>query len=246
MGELNPEQFRASLAERLSSLSIPFDDAGLDRLLTHARLLDEWAGRMNLVGLKDRARWVDELYADSARLLPNLAAVKGPAVDIGSGAGFPGLVGAALDPARRWTLLDSNGKRHSFLIAAIDAMRAANASAMLIRAEEFGRDPTRRGRAGAAVFKALGRWSAGLELAMPLVKVGGLAAFFAGKDPPEPAALERVSRKLGGGAIRVEQYRLPGAEHPRHIVVVEKAAPTPAHYPRKVGEPERRPLDELI
>jgi 16S rRNA (guanine527-N7)-methyltransferase len=238
--------FRAAMADGLTGLAVLADSAAIDRLLAHARLLDERAAVMNLVGLSDRARWVDELYADSARLFPAIAGVKGSAVDIGSGAGFPGLVLAALEPERKWTLLDSHGKKCAFLEEAVAAMGLKNVTVARLRAEEFGRDGANREKHGVAVFKALARWSVGLELALPLLKIGGTAAFFAGKDPPEPAALARVAGKLGGGPARVEPYRLPGAEHDRHVIVIEKVAATPAHYPRRTGEPEKRPLEEML
>jgi 16S rRNA (guanine527-N7)-methyltransferase len=242
---LDPDAFRALLAERLAELSIPADAAALDRLTAHARLLDEWSARMNLVGLKDRGRWVDELYADSARLLPVLAAVPGPAVDLGSGAGFPGLVPAALEPHRAWLLVDSHAKKHLFQAAAVRAMGLDNVSTLRVRAEDFGRGRKRRETFAVAVFKALAPWPAGLEMSLPAVRVGGIVAFFAGKDPPEPAALARVAGKLGGGTARVEPYRLPDAEHPRHIVTVQKIAPTPAQFPRRVGDPRKRPLERI-
>jgi 16S rRNA (guanine527-N7)-methyltransferase len=218
-----------------------FGPDAVRRLSTHARLLAEWSGRMNLVGLKDAGRAVEELYADSARLLPAIEPTTGPVVDLGSGAGFPGLVLAALRPQREFILVDSNGKKCSFLAAAIPAMGLPRVNMIQARLEEFGR-MGKRGRCGAAVSKAFGPWAVGLELAMPLIQPGGRVAFFAGSEPPAPAEIQPVVDLLGGGTVEVTPYRLTGAESDRHIVTVTKTGFTADLYPRAVGVPDKRPL----
>lgn len=244
MDTLDPAAFAALLNDRFAQAAIPADADALGRLLTHAQMLEDWSARMNLVGLKDRARWVDELYLDSALLLSAVDAAEGTMIDLGSGAGFPGLVLAALRPRREVLLVDSNGKKTAFLSAAIEAMKLPAANVAQVRLEEFARGG-RRGRCGAAVFKALGKWSVGLELATPLVRIGGRVVFLQGKDPPAAGVLQGVVDRPGGGTAEICPYRLPGADHDRHIVTVVKAGATPAEYPRKVGIPERKPLDEL-
>jgi 16S rRNA (guanine527-N7)-methyltransferase len=245
MESLDPAVFRDRLSAGLADAGLPADPEAVDRLVRHARLLDEWTARMNLVGLKDRLRWVDELYLDSARMLPAVTGdgrrEDGPAADLGSGAGFPGLVLAAFRPEREWLLIDSNGKKTSFLSAAAEAMGLLRAEVVQTRLEEFGRGP-HRGRLSAAVFKALGPWAVGMELAMPLVRPGGTVAFFQGRDPPTPGAVQAVAGLLGGGTVGITTYRLPGADADRHVVRVVKTGPTPRSYPRKVGIPERQPL----
>jgi len=239
---IDSDRWKSSLIARLTACDLPADSAFADRLCVHAKLLEEWSQRMNLVGLADTDQWIEDLYVDSARLLPALAGVVGPIVDLGSGAGFPGLVIAAADPNREVMLVDSINKKCSFLAAAAEAMGLPKASAHPVRLEELGSMMRRRETFGAAVFKALGPWAVGLELAMPLVKPLGRVVFLQGKDAPPKVGLESVVERLGGGTATCVAYGQPDRPLPRHIVTVVKTGRTSTLYPRGVGVPAKKPL----
>jgi 16S rRNA (guanine527-N7)-methyltransferase len=166
--------------------------------------------------------------------------------DVGSGAGFPGLVLAAALPETRVDLIESVGRKCEFIGRAIEAAALANARAVCERAEAWaGKVPPDGGREayGVVTARAVGRLSTLAELAAPLLVEGGVLAAWKGRrDPGEEAELERASEQL---AMTAEEVRwvgpYAGSEH-RHIHLIRKTGPTPAAFPRRPGMAKKRPF----
>jgi len=165
-------------------------------------------------------------------------------VDVGSGAGFPGLPLAALYPDKRFLLTDSLRKRVEFAAFAAASLGLDNVDTIHTRAEKAGRDPARREFFDLALCRAVGKLPVILEYCLPLVRVGGAAVFY--KTAPAKAEIEDSElalRLLGGAkAVRTTEYKdlLPGRRHALYIVEKEKA--TPKTYPRREGTPAKDPL----
>ena len=165
-------------------------------------------------------------------------------VDVGSGAGFPGLPLALLYPEKNFLLLDSLRKRVDFSGFAAAALGCGNVDVLHERAEKAGRDPALRERFDLSLCRAVGKLSVILEYCLPLVRVGGAAIFY--KTVPAKGEIEEslLARELLGGAadVRIETYKdiLPGRNHALYIVRKEKT--TPEHYPRREGVPLQVPL----
>ena len=166
------------------------------------------------------------------------------AIDLGSGGGLPGLPLAMALPETHWTLVDSVGKKAAILGEFVEALGLANVAVIADRAEALGRDPTHRGRYDLATARACAALPVLAELALPLVVTGGWLLAWKG---PLSEADEEVRRgrvaigQLGGGRLRIADSGVPALGGHR-FVIVPKERDTDARFPRRAGEPGRRPL----
>jgi 16S rRNA (guanine527-N7)-methyltransferase len=218
-------RFVAAHAARISLTAITGPDDMLDRHLSDSIALAVLAG----VAECDPA-------GDAAPSAPRRI------VDIGSGAGFPGLPIAILAPACRVTLVEARAKKAAVLREAARVLDLANVSVECARAEALGRDPAHREAYERAVARALGPLPVVLECALPLVAVGGLLIAPRGaRAASEVEQAAGVPERLGGRLAGLSSYRLlSGLAFT--AVVVEKTGPTPDRFPRRPGVPARRPL----
>lgn len=163
-------------------------------------------------------------------------------IDIGTGAGFPGMVLAIARPALSVTLLDSTRKKTVFLT---DAARehAPNTKVLCARAEEAGHDPQLREQFDVAVARAVGSFSELCELCLPFVKVGGSVLLWRGQEAHEELRRsQKALRMLKARARVLCAYRLSEHEMQYHLTLIEKLKSTPGTYPRRVGIPKQQPL----
>lgn len=206
-------------------------------------MLAEANARMNLTRVPDDPREaVDRNYLDCIAVLTAGAFEARTAVDVGSGAGFPGIPLAIMRPDIRFTLLDSLGKRVEFLQSVIDAL-GLNACAVHRRAEDAARDPSLRERFDLAFARAVAPMNVLCEYLLPFVRVGG--SMIALKGPTLDAELDDAgfaSRALGGEIVGMRALDIPGRDWDHRAAFIRKVSPTPDRYPRKAGLPEKRPL----
>ena len=232
---------RHRLLAGLRAMGLPEDERGAKLLARFHDMLLVANARTNLTRVPaDISEAVDRNYLDSLAALPLLSGVR-DCVDVGSGAGFPGIPLSAFLPEARFVLMDSLGKRVDFLQMAIDAL-GLNADAVQLRAEDAGRGGLRE-MFDAAISRAVAPMNVLSELLLPLVRVGGRA--LALKGPGAEAELrdaEGAIALLGGRVADVRTVDIPGRDWGHNIVVLEKIAPTPDNYPRRAGIPEKRPL----
>ncbi len=171
------------------------------------------------------------------RYIPEQASV----IDIGSGAGFPGLALKIVRPDLDITLLDSVKKKVDFLRSALNLLAFDRACAIQGRAEELGRDPAYRDHFDVAVARAVTALPALLELSLPLVRPGGLFIAMKGQDD-EISESERVLGLLKGKLKDVVRYQLPDTDQPRSLVIIQKLERTPSRYPRRMAVIKKNPL----
>lgn len=228
---------RVLLKESAAAFGVAVDDTAAERLDVYARLLVEWNERMNLTAITDPEGIVLKHFADSLAAAPLLPKGACSLIDVGTGAGFPGLPLAIVRGDIHLTLLDSLNKRLVFLE---EVCRAVDVDAVRVhaRAEEGGRNPALRERFDVATARAVAGLPMLCELCLPFVKTGG--RFLALKGPDAPREREEAARAvtvLGGRFGKGAAVTLPnpseqGGTSERHILVVEKMAPTPPKYPR--------------
>jgi 16S rRNA (guanine527-N7)-methyltransferase len=231
------------------ALDIALDAGQLDRFRSYGELLLEWNERMNLTAITDPAGVQALHFLDALALVPAIrawcraAALDDPTlIDVGSGAGLPGLALKLALPSLRVTLLDGTGKRVAFLRHTIDALGLRGIGAVQGRAEELARDPGWRESFDLATARALARLPTLLEWCLPFARVGALLlAPKAGDLAAEVQDGLRAAALLGGRVAAVRPVDLPDLPG-RALVLVDKVAPTPRRYPRAAGLPSKHPL----
>ena len=230
---------RATLEQGLPALGL--GPELIEPLEAFSRMLLEKNQVMNLTAITD-PRDVAVLHLLDSLALTGLAGLEGrTVVDVGTGAGFPGVPLAIARPSARVTLLDSLGKRVDFLRESCRALGLDNVECVHGRAEEFAGE--RRETFDLAVSRAVAALPVLCELCLPLVKVGG--AFWAMKsvDTEEEISASKTAVKVLGGRIQaVSDYTIPTTEVVHRVVCIQKTAPTPKKYPRRFALIKKQPL----
>jgi 16S rRNA (guanine527-N7)-methyltransferase len=232
-------------------LGIRLSDDQLGRFQIYYETLIDWNRRSNLTRITDYEEVQVKHFLDSLScwlaiqrmpgLPANRAAVDFQTIDVGSGAGFPGLALKLILPALRLTLLEATGKKVEFLEFLVERLELSQVRVIKARAEELGQDPLHRERYALVLARAVAHMATLAELT--LVHVGGWVIAQKGADPlAEIEAARNAIISLGGQVQEIFPVQVPELEATRHLVVLEKVSPTPAKYPRRPGMPAKRPL----
>ena len=224
----------------LEAMGLPCPERALQSFRIYYDLLAERNRVMNLTAISGEDESATKHFLDSAAPLLKFPLAGKRVVDVGSGAGFPGLPLRILEPDMHLTLLDAQQKRVGFLQEVCDALGFSDVRCIHARAEEIG---TARECFDYALARAVARLNLLAELCLPYVKVGG--AFLALKGPGAAEELEEAQHAiaaLGGKAEEVFDYSLPGEPMQHKIVVIRKTAPTPKQYPRRFAQIKKSPL----
>lgn len=228
-------EFQSSLIEEGKKLDLVFSDLMVKQLTDYGALLVEWNQKMNLTGITDPKEVALKHMIDSAigaQWMPRGAKV----IDVGTGAGFPGLVLKIVRPDLEVVLLDSLNKRLRFLSVVIETLELERISVIHSRAEDGAHQKELRESFDIAVSRAVASLPILAEYCFPFVKLGG--EFLAWKGPKgqgEVLESENAFKILGGKLKKVEAISLPGADEPRLMIRVEKIKKTDLKYPRKPG-----------
>lgn len=215
----------------------------LDQLARYADLLLDWNQRINLTALRSPEEvWVRHFWDSLTCLRAMRGTTMARVVDVGTGAGFPGLVLKIACPEMHLTLIESVRKKANFCAQAVRTLGLADVEIRVARAEEAGRLPEYREQFDWAVARAVAPMPVLAEYLLPLVRVGGKMLAQKGWDGAQEARqAEHALTVLGGGLERVIPVTLPGLQ-PRTLIVAAKVRPTPDRYPRRPGIPAKRPL----
>ncbi|KAK3248403.1 hypothetical protein CYMTET_42129 [Cymbomonas tetramitiformis] len=206
---------------------------------------------LNLTAIRDKDDAYIRHVADSLALLPVIEKYAThtnglKVIDVGSGAGLPGMILAIVRPDWSVTLLDTLGKRINFINSAAQEIGVGNARGLWARAEDAGKNKAgfeEREAHDVVIARAVAEMRILAELCLPLVPVGGIWVAAKGVDPSaELAASEKAIEELGGELVAIERVGSQAPEGYRTAVIVRKVRPTPAKYPRRAGLPNKRPL----
>jgi 16S rRNA (guanine527-N7)-methyltransferase len=204
----------------------------------------EWNSRMNLTAIRDREGIRTKHFLDSLSCI--LAFRERPPerlIDIGTGAGFPGIPLKIIYPRMKLTLVESVGKKLEFCRHIVETLDLEDVTLLQARAEALGQDRAHRERYDWAVARAVANLPVLAEYLLPLVSLGGKMLAQKGESAhAEAVAAEKAIRVLGGELQQIIPVLVPGIAEERYLIVVDKVATTPPGYPRRVGLPARRPI----
>lgn len=204
------------------------------------RRLKEENRRFNLTAITDDQDIAVLHLEDSWRAVPHIPQ-DARLVDLGTGAGFPGLALRLVRPDLDVTLVDATRKKVNFLNEQIEALGLTGVRALHGRGEELGRDPAHRDSYDVAIARAVGALPELAELCLPLVKKGGCFIAMKGEDDQTAEASQAI-RLLKGRLEGLISYELQGLDQPRKLVIIRKIAETPTQYPRRMAAIRKSPL----
>jgi 16S rRNA (guanine527-N7)-methyltransferase len=213
-------------------------------LINYERELIEWNQKFNLTAIRDVESIRTKHFLDSYSCV---LAWKGTPplrlVDVGTGAGFPGIPLKIVYPTMHVTLVESVGKKAMFCQHIVSKLGLEDVEVIHARAENLGQDPKHRESYDYAVARAVASLNILSEYLLPLVKVGGTMLAQKGESgPAEAQSAEKAMKLLGGKLKQIIPVELPGVPDDRFLVLVDKVAATPPKYPRKAGIPMKTPL----
>ncbi len=230
----------------LNAFHITLSDQQLLQFQQYYDLLAEWNSFMNLTAITDFQDVLKKHFLDSlsiGKVVKDLAVRPGKLIDIGTGAGFPGIPIKIVFPKWKVTLLDSLQKRIRFLNEVTERLSLENVELLHGRAEDYARLPQMRGQYDLCVSRAVANLSTLSEFCLPFLKQGGLfVSYKSEKASEEIHRAERAIRILGGKILAQEEFYLPDSDIFRCLIVIQKISPTPSQYPRKAGTPLKQPL----
>ena len=213
-------------------------------LSSYEKELLEWNQKFNLTAIRDPESIRTKHFLDSfSCVLAWKTAPPGQLIDVGTGAGFPGIPLKILYPNLKLTLVESVGKKAMFCQHIVSVLGLEQVDVIQARAEDLGQNPQHREKYDCAVARAVANLSVLSEYLIPLVKVGGAVLAQKGESgPAEAQSAEKAMKLLGGKLEQLIQVNLPGVADDRYLVVIDKVAATPPQYPRKAGMPGKEPL----
>lgn len=228
----------------LKSFSLELTDYQINQFIKYYNNLVKWNSFINLTGIIEYEEVMKKHFIDSLSLVKIYDTSSScNVIDVGTGAGFPGLALKIAFPQMRITLLDSLNKRIQFLNAVIEDLKLQGVTAVHGRAEDFARQTQYREQFDLCVSRAVANLSSLAEYCLPFVKTGGcFIAYKSEKVSDELAASENAVSILGGKIERIEEFTLPYSDIFRSLLYIRKVQNTSKKYPRKAGTPTKEPL----
>lgn len=218
------------------------DNQQIDQFTLYMELLKDWNTKMNLTAIEDDREIIIKHFIDSLSILPYVENKEQKVIDVGTGAGFPGIPLKIVNSNIEVTLLDSLEKRIKFLNEVIKSTNITKIKAIHGRAEDMGINPLYRENYDIAVARAVANLPVLLEYCLPFVKINGIFIAMKGSNTEEFKNCSKALEILGGKIEKIEKMELPFTNIERNVVVIRKFRQTPTKYPRKAGKPVKEPL----
>ena len=229
-------------AEKLLDLTLSQNQQ--EQFRTYEELLLDWNSKINLTAVRDPEGIRIKHFLDSLSCVPVLGDMNGKSlIDIGTGAGFPGIPLRIFYPELHLTLVDSVGKKADFCQLAAETLHLKGVKVLKDRSEELGNARETREKFDAATARAVAGLPVLCEYLLPLVKTGGVMLAMKGETAAdELKTAANAIDKLGGGEAEITPIALPGVEGARYLIKIPKIKKTPAGYPRRTGLPLKKPI----
>lgn len=224
-----------NIKQLASQIGIALDTVQISQLLRHAQQLESVNSAINLTSIEPQL-YGEVHFIDSLCALPYISQLYSSLIDVGSGAGFPGIPLAIARPELSITLIESIAKKEKFISETISNLNIENAQSICGRAEELGHNDKYREVFDVATARAVASLPSLIELLLPLVRVGGMVVALKSQQvETEIQQAYELNAALGGGDIICNDYNLPASQTPRSIITIKKVAPTPNRFPRRAN-----------
>lgn len=239
---METEEFKDTMRFYLKELNIDLSENQLEQFYKYMNILSKWNKVMNLTAITEPKEIIIKHFVDSLTVLDKIKD-ENFIIDVGTGAGFPGIPIKIACPDIKVILLDSLNKRINFLNEVIKELNLENIETFHGRAEDYGRDKNHREKYDVAIARAVAPLNILLEYLMPFVKVNGKCICMKGvKAEEEIENSKRGVRLLGGDKIIIDDFSISNTDIERSIITIEKKKYTDRKYPRKAGTPSKEPL----
>jgi len=232
------------ISESQKYIGSPLTEKQLKAFEVFEAELMSWNEKFNLTAIRDAEGIRIKHFLDSLTCLQVMKPLHNERIiDVGTGAGFPGIPLKIIYPGLKLTLVESVGKKAGFCRHLVETLHLDNVDVLTLRAEEVGRLPNHRAQYDWALARAVASLPILAEYLIPLLKIGGHMLAQKGESAhAEAQASENALKLLGAQLQKIDKITLPGVVDERFLVVIKKTAATPAPYPRTVGIPTKKPL----
>lgn len=232
------------LENALNNLSIPYSTEIIDKFEKYMERIIEWNDKVNLTAITERDEFIKKHFIDSVLCYTFPEMIKAKSlIDVGTGAGFPGIPLALLYPEKKFILMDSLNKRLKIIDEICAELQINNVTTLHGRAEDLGKNKAHREKYDICVSRAVANLATLSEYCLPFIKVGGAFLAYKGmKAEEEIKEANKAIQLLGGKLIDERKVHLAEFDLEHNIIVIEKMKNTPAKFPRKAGTPSKEPL----
>lgn len=239
---MNKEEFFKQLEKDAKHINIQLNDNQCEKFYLYMNLLLEWNEKINLTAIVEPKDIIKKHFIDSLTIKSYIEE-NSKIIDVGTGAGFPGIPLKIVDENYDITLLDAINKRLIFLNDTIEKNKLSNIRTIHYRAEEAGKNSIYREKFDVATSRAVSSLNILVEYLLPLVRIGGKCICMKGNNVKEEIKDAKKAIELLGGEIEtIEEFCLPDTDIRRTIVIIKKIKSTPQRFPRKAGTPNKEPI----
>lgn len=239
---MEKESFINNLKADTNKLNIDLTDIQAENFYTYMNLLLEWNQKINLTAITEPEEIIKKHFIDSLTIKKYIKD-NSYVIDVGTGAGFPGIPLNIISSSSEIVLLDALNKRLNFLNEVIKQANLENIKTVHFRAEEAGKNREYREKFDIAASRAVAPLNILVEYLLPFVKIGGKCICMKGSNIEEELENSKNAISILGGKIEnIESFTLPGTDIARNVMVISKVSKTPEKYPRKAGTPSKEPI----
>lgn len=239
---MEKDEFFYKLQNQAQKIDINLTNKQLNEFYTYMNLLIEWNKNINLTAITEPEEIIKKHFIDSLTISKNIQK-DSSIIDVGTGAGFPGIPLKIVREDINIVLLDALNKRLNFLNEVIKENKLENIETVHFRAEEIGKNKKYREKYDIATSRAVAQLNILVEYLLPLVKIGGKCICMKGSNVEEELKNSKKAITLLGGEIeKIEEFILPDSDIKRNVIIIKKVNSTPAKYPRKPGTPAKEPI----
>ncbi len=236
------EEFSQIIKENMSKIDIELNNVQIKQFFSYMNLLIEWNKKINLTAIIEPKEIIIKHFVDCGTIFKYIEE-KDNVIDVGTGAGFPGIPIKILNNKINITLVDSLNKRINFLSEVVNELELKNVKVIHGRAEDLAQNKEYREKYDKAISRAVANLSTLSEYDLPFVKINGKMIAMKGFEIEEELGNAKKAIEILGGKIeKVEKFSLIDTENKRSIVLINKLKSTPRQYPRKAGRPSKEPI----